>query len=282
MQHILKLIKDHKSIAMLAPTFPIDFRYPAIIGMLRSLGFDKVTELTFGAKVVNQHYIEYIKSHPSQKYFISTPCPIITETIKNKYPDLVQYLIPVVSPMIATAKIYRKYHPDDKIFFISPCLAKKTIEAQKYSQYIDGVITFDELRKIFADNNIIESNFNRSYFFDSYIQEFTKIYPISGGLAATSHIQKLFKPDEIAIIDGIDNLKIEFDLMKSGKNKHCFFDVLSCPGGCIGGPAICNHSLAIGKKKELIGKYIKQSSGHKLGSHLEDVSHTKDINFFNY
>jgi len=55
MKDQINSIKGEKSIAMLAPTFVLDFEYPAIIGMLRELGFNKVTELTFGARIVNWH-----------------------------------------------------------------------------------------------------------------------------------------------------------------------------------------------------------------------------------
>jgi hypothetical protein len=46
----INLIKNNQSITMLAPTFVLDFKYPNIIGMLRYLGFNEVTELTYGAR----------------------------------------------------------------------------------------------------------------------------------------------------------------------------------------------------------------------------------------
>ena len=101
MNKTISLIKNNDSIALLAPTFVLDFQFPAIIGMLRKLGFDKVTELTYGAKIVNWHYAEYVKEHPDQKYFITSPCPTTVNLIQSQYPELVQYLVPVVSPMAA-------------------------------------------------------------------------------------------------------------------------------------------------------------------------------------
>jgi hypothetical protein len=56
---LLELVKK-PSVCMLAPSFPIDFKAPNVIGMLHKLGFDKVTELTFGARIVNYWYAEYI------------------------------------------------------------------------------------------------------------------------------------------------------------------------------------------------------------------------------
>jgi iron only hydrogenase large subunit-like protein len=45
--------------------------------MLRHLGFDQVTELTYGARMVNWAYADYVKDHPDQKLFISSPCPTV-------------------------------------------------------------------------------------------------------------------------------------------------------------------------------------------------------------
>ena len=66
LQDKINLIKNNQAVAMLAPTFAIDFKYPNIIGMLYKLGFKEVTELTFGARMVNWAYANYIKENPKQ------------------------------------------------------------------------------------------------------------------------------------------------------------------------------------------------------------------------
>ena len=45
LQEKINLIKNNEAVALLAPTFCIDFKYPNIIGMLEHLGFKEVTEL---------------------------------------------------------------------------------------------------------------------------------------------------------------------------------------------------------------------------------------------
>lgn len=277
--NLQKLVKDNKSIALLAPSFPIDFPFPAIIGMLREFGFDQVTEVTFGARMVNWQYAQYIKDHPEQKYFIASPCPTIVSFIKITYPELVQYLVPINSPMTAMAKIYRKHHPDHKIVFVSPCFAKQKIEAPEYKKYIDSVVTFSELKQILDEKGIIASNFNREYFFDSLIREFTKVYPVSGGLANTSHISKFFKSKEIFIADGIENIKPILDDLKRGKSPYRFLDILNCPGGCIGGPAIVNKGIPTEARKKIILDYKGKSSEHNLGDHEGKVEDVLDIDF---
>jgi len=292
LQKKIDLIKKNESVAMLAPSFPIDFAYPNIIGMLRRLGFKNVTELTFGARMVNWEYVNYIKNHPKQKLFIASPCPTVVALIKAQYPELIEYLMPVVSPMASMARIHKMHHPETKIVFISPCWAKETLEAPKYKE-IDAVITFKDLKKIFEQEDIKEENFvcpatkklskktknGGPCKFDSFIREYTKIYPVSGGLAITSHIKKLFKPEEILITEGTISIKQAFEDFKSGAKPYRFMDLLNCPGGCIGGPAINNQNLSIEERKEIILEYTHDSSESKMGKkHKGKVAHAKNVN----
>ncbi|MCX6722280.1 MAG: hypothetical protein NTY04_03795 [Candidatus Staskawiczbacteria bacterium] len=276
LQEKINLIKNNEAVAMLAPTFAIDFKYPNIIGMLRQLGFKEVTELTFGARMVNWAYANYVKDHPEQELFISTPCPTVVAFVKNQYPEFAKYLIPVVSPMIAMAKIHKKLNPKEKIIFISPCWAKENLEAPKHEE-IDAVITLKDLKQIFEQENIKEENFNKDYYFDSLVREYTKIYPVSGGLAATSHIQKLFKEGEVFITDGVENIKKAFEEIKNKTKPYRFMDLLNCPGGCIGGPAINRQDLSIEERKKIIFDYTHRSSEESMGKHQGKVKDAENI-----
>ena len=262
---------------MLAPTFVIDFKYPNIIGMLKHLGFKEVTELTFGARMVNWAYANYIKEHPDQELFIATPCPTVVAMVQTQYPEFVKFLMPIVSPMVAMAKVHKKFNPNCKVVFISPCWAKENVEAPKYKEFIDEVITLKELKEIFEQEKIKEEDFTKDYYFDSFIREYTKIYPISGGLASTSHIQKLFNEGEILITDGVENIKKAFEEIKNKTKPYKFLDLLNCDGGCIGGPAINNKDLSTEKKKEIILEYTSRSSEAKMGKHEGKVDYAKDI-----
>jgi len=246
--------------------------------MLEHLGFNEVTELTFGARMVNWAYANYIKENPAQKIYIASPCPTVVAMIQTQYPELAQYLMPIVSPVAAMARIYKQKNPDSKVVFISPCWAKENVEAPKYPDCIDAVITLKDLKDIFEKKCIKEADFNKNYKFDSLIREYTKIYPISGGLASTSHIKSLFNEGEILITDGVANIKKALDDFKAGDSKYRFFDILNCDGGCIGGPAICNQFYPIEKRKEIVYEYTHRSSEDKMGErHKGTVQKTENI-----
>ena len=233
-----------KYLAMLAPSFVVDFTYPKVISQLRELGFDKVVELTFGAKMINREYHKQLKN--SQKLIISSVCPGIVETIKSKYSSFKKNLILVDSPMSATAKICRKTYPSHKIVFISPCNFKR-VEAQE-SKYIDYVIGYDELLELLTKRGLIHKKYKKDSF-DKFYNDYTKVYPLSGGLYKTSHIKNILTKKEAKIIDGI--AKVEAFLKKPEKGVR-FLDVTFCKGGCIGGPSISSKASLNERKKKVL------------------------------
>jgi len=252
-QQIEKILKDknQKKIALVAPSFVIDFKYPNLIWQLKKLGFNKVTELTFGAKMVNREYHKLLKK--SNKLVISSPCPGIVTTVSNKFPKLKNNIAKIDSPVEAMAKICKKHLPDHKTIFLSPCDFKK-IEAEK-SKYIDGVIDYDQLKELFKKQKMKNPLFKKKIKFDKFYNDYTKIYPLSGGLAQTAHVKDILKRDEIKIIDGINDV-VKF--LKNPDPKVKFLDCLFCQGGCIGGPHT-NKNLSIKHKHKLVIKYMKKS-----------------------
>lgn len=250
-----------KYVAMLAPSFVVDFSYPQIIFQLKELGFDKVVELTFGAKMINRDYHEKLKN--SKELVISSVCPGIVETIYKQFPKYKKNLISIDSPMVAMARICKKTYPNHKIVFISPCHFKKT-EA-KQSKIIDYVIDYKELKKIFSDMKISEKKYaEKKILFDKFYNDYTKIYPLSGCLSKTANLDNVLKCEETKIIDGIGEV-IKF-LNKPDK-KIRFLDVTFCKGGCIGGPCV-NSKLPISLRKKKVLDYMKKSLG-------EDIPDTK-------
>lgn len=267
---------ENKSLllAMVAPSFVVDFSYPDIICRLKKLGFDKVVELTFGAKMINREYHKILKK--SKGFWIASPCPGITETIRAKMPKYKDNLVPVDSPMIAMGKICEKNFPQHKIVFISPCNFKK-IEVEK-SKHVDYVITYNELKDLFKKYKIKKSFFSKKMNFDSFYNDYTKIFPLSGGLAKTAHVKKVLKDDEFVVIDGINNV---LNFLKNPKENVRFVDCLFCEGGCIGGPCT-TQDISIDKKKKMVFKYLKKSKKEDIPEDRKGlIANARGLNFSN-
>jgi iron only hydrogenase large subunit-like protein len=228
-----------------------------------------VSELTFGAKIVNHEYREYINSHKDQEIFITSPCPSIVNLVKNQFPKYSKYLLPFDSPMVAMAKIVRHNYPGYKIVFASPCTAKK-LEA-KNSGIIDCAVTFKELKEIMINEKIKYSK--KKLHFESFYNEFTKIYPLGGGLAKSMHAKKIFKKSEIVSCDDCKNLKQVLSI--KGVR---FFDLLFCKGGCVGGNGIMSPESTAKKRKKIID-YKNHAEQEGLGKHMGLINNSKGIDF---
>ncbi|MFA5061025.1 MAG: [Fe-Fe] hydrogenase large subunit C-terminal domain-containing protein [Candidatus Pacearchaeota archaeon] len=253
--NILQIEKILKSktpaVALLAPSFIVEFSYPNIIYRLKKLGFDKVVELTFGAKMINREYHKSLKN--SKSLIIASPCPGIVNIVKNNFPELKNNLAQIDSPLTSMAKICRKHFPKHKTIFISPCDFKKLESNQ--SKYVDGVIDYDQLKELFKKYKIKKPLFKKKVKFDKFYNDYTKIYPISGGLGKTANLKGIIKEEEVAVIDGLEEV---MKFLKNPDKKIRFLDCLFCSGGCINGPHT-NKKLSVKKKRKIILKYLKKS-----------------------
>jgi iron only hydrogenase large subunit-like protein len=267
------LNKKEKYIAMLAPSFVVDFSYPDIISQLKELGFDRVVELTFGAKMINRNYHKILeKSKNKNGLVISSVCPGVVETIKANFPEYKDRLIKVDSPMIAMAKICRKSYPEHKIVFFAPCNFKKT-EAGK-SKHVDYVLDFKELADLLKHLKIRKKDGNAR--FDKFYNDYTKIYPISGGLSKTANLKDIIELGEVKIIDGMAEVS---EFLKNPDKEIRFLDVTFCKGGCIGGPQV-NSKLPILLRKNKVMKYMKTADREKIPENRKGViERAKGISF---
>lgn len=264
---------------MLAPSFVADYDYPEVIYRIRALGFNTVVELTFGAKMTNLTYYSILKDDIDRTW-IASPCPTLVNLIRVKYPHLIRNLMPAHSPMGCMSFICKKIYPKYKQVFIGPCLTKK-IEAQELGG-IDSALTYKELDQLFTDYKIPEKITARKYLktFDKFYNDYTKIYPVSGGLSATLHSNKILKKKDILIGDDMKEVTKIFDGFKDGWYKHYkFLDLLTCDGGCIGGIGMAGH-FPVKQRKKRIFKYRDYAQRYEkdLGRSGKKL-HVKGIDF---
>jgi iron only hydrogenase large subunit-like protein len=171
--------------AIIAPSFPAEFfdipDHRKLIGMIREIGFKYVAEVSFGADLVADRYKELVGE--SRESFISSDCPSIVNYVKYYHPVLVDKLAPIVSPMVAMARvIHAKYGKGTKIVFIGPCVAKKA-----ESSDVDEAITFRELRELMEQLGITHERIQPSEF-DPPVGARGSIFPVTRGLLQTANI----------------------------------------------------------------------------------------------
>lgn len=263
-----------KVFALIAPSFPANYSgitHLQLCGALRELGFDRVFEVGFGADLVAQAYKKLIEDNVStQKSYIATTCPAIVSYVEKYHPELIDNLAPIVSPMIAMARVVKElYGENNSLVFIGPCIAKKDeIERESLATSlstssspskdkkceIDQVLTFRELDSLFENSNI---NPKKSIpaDFDPPLAQVGGIFPITKGLLQTASITEDLVAGNIVTADGKENFPEALKEFSRGYlNSTKLLETLSC-NGCIMGPGI-SYDLPIYQKKKLIQTYV--------------------------
>ena len=246
----IALSSGRKVICSLAPSYASEFRgyEKELLSALKKLGFAGVSETAIGAALVSQALDIYASEHDGKAPFIGTACPSVVELVRKYYPEDVDKLAPVPSPLQTHAAYLRHiYNEDFSIAFIGPCIAKK-VEADTTPGYPDFSITFNELRQWLDEEGIsLDSIPVEDVDFIPAKAGTSTIYPIEGGQIATSKLWsgKQFGTEALAF-SGIDQV---MSALQGETFPLPFLELLACEGGCINGPATDDKvSMAVRKK----------------------------------
>lgn len=266
---LIQAIKEgDEIIAEIAPAFVGQFGPVAspekIKEAIKELGFSDVVEVALGADLgaieEAHHYVN--KVIKGDDPFIGTSCcPSWSVMAKTRFPELAPYISGELTPMVATARIIKKEHPNARIVFIGPCAAKK-LEASRKSvrSDVDFVITFEELMGMFVAKGIDFSTLNDDNKFDDATAS-GRGYSVAGGVAdAIEKCVKDIYPDVEIKIDRAEGLKNCYKMLqvaKAGKRDGYLLEGMACPGGCVGG---AGTMTPIKKAVTAVTKFQKDAS----------------------
>lgn len=267
------LSKNEKVYVSLAPSFVSAFRVNderAVFQALKKLGFTHVEETAAGASFVSMEYEKLIKEK-KMRNIITSACPSIVYLVQKYYPEVMEDLAPVVSPMIAHAKMMKcMYGPRIKVVFIGPCISKKEECNDLQNQgLVDAVITFEELEKWFESENI-DLNVYEEFENKSIKNAAARFYPVPGGIIKTIGTPER-KNYKCVSIDGIDRCMQILDSIKNGETKNYFIEMNNCAGGCLGGPCIKNLTGGYLEARDRLIDYVKKSSRNVGTDILQDA-----------
>lgn len=219
-------------IASIAPSFIANYDGIGINGIrkaLKQLGFFDAEETAVGATIVKSEYERMLKED-DRDIIISSCCHSINLLIQKHYPEALEYLADVVSPMQAHCMDIKKRYPNAKTVFIGPCVAKKD-EAEHYEGIVDAVLTFEELTTWLKAENIELSPEP-----DKDVYSRARLFPTTGGILKTMDLS--ISGYTYLAIDGVDNCIAAIKDIRDGKVHKCFIEMSACIGSCVGGPVI--------------------------------------------
>jgi signal transduction histidine kinase/iron only hydrogenase large subunit-like protein len=246
--------------ALLAPSFPVEFidMSPGeLVRRVRMLGFKYVNEVAFGADLVAGAYKQLLRQHPEERY-IAANCPAIVSYVEKYMPMLVDRLAPIVSPMVAMARVMKQLHGNGlKVVFIGPCIAKKAEERETDTASVDAVLTFSELRSMMHHHAKKQTDLSFDAQFDPPYAGKGRLFPIARGLLETAGIADDLISGDIVVTDGRENFIEALNEFEKNDTPLRFLEVLSCRG-CIMGAGIDNTYMPIFQRRAVVGRYTRE------------------------
>ena len=233
------LKRGEKISILLAPAFLANYpnEYGSILGGLKKLGVNRIISISFGADITTWAYLNYVQKN-NFIGGISQPCPAVVGYIERYIPELLPKLFPVQSPMMCGA-IYARKHMgiNDKLAFISPCIAKKMeMESVRGKGLISYNVTFDHLMRYVKEHGITGPSVK-----DEIEYGLGSVYPTPGGLKENV----FWFLGEDALVRQMEGEKHMYHYLEQnkeniakGKYPYLFVDALNCSAGCLYGTAV--------------------------------------------
>lgn len=276
---LINLLKgEGPIIAAVAPAISGQFGDDVTINQLRSafkkIGFTDMIEVAFFADMLTMKEsveFDHLVKKKDDLMITSCCCPMWVGMVKRVYNDLIKYVSPSVSPMMAAGRVLKKLNPDCKVVFIGPCIAKKAEAKEKDLLYtIDFVLTFSELKDIFEVLNINPSLLHEDISTE-YASRGGRLYARTGGvsIAIGEALEELF-PLKYKLLNavqgnGVKECKELLLKAQSGTIDSNFIEGMGCVGGCVGGPkAIISKEIGTQRVNE-----FADSSQIKIATHSD-------------
>ncbi len=262
MELVWQMLSQYSNvIALLSSSFPavlVGCRPGQLVAAIKKLGFSEVIEDAFGAELVGIEYTSFLRRNKDGS-IISSNCPAVVSYIKKYHPELLSNLAPIVSPMIATGRAIKwRYNPQAKVVFIGPCVAKKVESMDNgVAGAVDAVLTFAELKEMFAARGIIPLDENPEQF-SGPKPNLGRLYAVTRGLLKGMGLPDDIMLNDVTSVHGRDYVVQILGEFARGEITARFANLYFCHG-CISGPFIDNE-LSRFRRKELIARYTRDNA----------------------
>ena len=252
--------------AIVAPAFVGQFgdilTPEKLTAAMKILGFTDVVEVAVGADLCTiDEAKEYLERIPGKDTYMGTSCcPAWISMVETCFPDQFDHISMTLTPMVLTARMVKKAHPEAKVCFVGPCAAKKLEASREHIRSdVDFVLTFEELQGMFEAKEVWYADVEGDDPLDKGSAD-GRGFAVSGGVAAAvQNVVKGMAPDvEMKIMgaEGLRECRKMMTLAKAGKLNGYLLEGMACPGGCIAGAGTIRP---IKKAAALVEKYKKEA-----------------------
>lgn len=247
------LLENKTTVAILSPEAPASF-YPSSLSQLKSslitLGFSAAEDTILAEEVIADQFLQFWRNN-SNSPIIRSSCPVIVEFILKYYPEYASHLVPLASPMVVQGRLVRALYPEAvAIVYFTPCPARKA-EAKDVNtdSAIDAVLTFEQLKALFAREKVNPSSSKNGYIKSSK-PFLSRSVSVTGGFPREIVASRTLMDKDVSMVRGVSCLAQLLDAMKKGEVSPRLIDALACDS-CLEGPAM-DSSLSVFARKNII------------------------------
>jgi diguanylate cyclase (GGDEF)-like protein len=241
----LALAKTGEAVLILGVESAAHF-YPAtpeqVVNACYAAGFRAVHRGVLGDELVARQYRELL-AEDGWGTIIRSTCPVVVETVRTQYPELVPYLAPVATPIAAEARYLKAiYGADTPVVYAGVCLTEGGPD-------VEAAITFVELEHVLKKRGVAIEE--QPLFFSRIPEERRRFWSTAGGLPLEllqeeRHASRRFRKvrglgqlEGIARAVGVDRIDLGF------------VDILPCEG-CLDHPLLGPRDQLF-RRREIVG-----------------------------
>jgi PAS domain S-box-containing protein len=222
---------------------------------LKGLGFAAAAETAVGAAMIAPEHRRWAEGHAQNWPVIASSCPVVVNLVEQVYPDLIDHLVPVVSPMIAHGRYLKQaYGAEAFVVFVGPCIAKKgEATDDELAGAVDAALTFDELERWMGEAGVeLASPPGPLSLRGEGGNDLSpaRLFPLEGGLLATAKLETDLMSTQMLTGTGMGVCRNILDGIRIGGLQVAIVELMACSGGCLNGPVLEGRaSVAVARQR---------------------------------
>ncbi len=253
-----------------------------LIQGLYDYGFDEVFEVARAAEIVSGYTRRYLRRPEVLKPAISSACPAVTRLIEQRFPNLIDNVIPMLPPVDVAARMAREQamqaHPelrreDIGICFISPCPAKVSYLKNEIAQGRSDVNCDVSMSAVnYSLVNVMSRATEPTQSAQTGIIGVS--WASSGGEASA-----LFN-DRYLAADGIENVIRVLENIDNGSFPELeFIELNACSSGCVGGVLTVENGFIAKARLQTVRHYLPVSRNWNVAGDMGSDTSIPDTMF---
>jgi hypothetical protein len=218
-------------------------------------------DVAFAADLVGRKIREAINAPGVIRPFISSACPAVVRLIQVRFPNLVEHVLPVLSPMRAAANM--AWHrlveemglasKDVGVWFITPCPGKVSAVKEPAGTWEDTISGAIPIAEVYP---LIREKLNHSSEQLESIAADHDFRPGSGlglGWARSGGENQSIGGSRQIAVDGIHSVIQILEDVERGKLSDIeYIEAQACVGGCVGGVLTVENSFITRRRVRIL------------------------------